>query len=82
MDTCLKLACLFTTKVLNNSQFLRNNKSSPIEAIPYTLYTLYTRPDRGGTGLGGPLWTDFSTLQKADEEQSGPLDFVQGNEKC
>lgn len=34
-------------------------------------------PDRGGKKLGGPLWTDFSTLERADEEGEGPMDFVQ-----
>lgn len=43
----------------------------------YTDEVFGAGPDRGGTGVGGPLWTDFSILQQADELGTGPQDFVQ-----
>lgn len=35
-------------------------------------------PDRGGTSIGGPIWTDFSVLKAAAEElQAPPTMFLQ-----
>mmetsp|Transcript_25384 Transcript_25384/g.42311 ORF Transcript_25384/g.42311 Transcript_25384/m.42311 type:complete len:492 (-) Transcript_25384:70-1545(-) len=34
-------------------------------------------PDRGGTGIGGPLWVDFSTLEATAEQQLHPRHFLQ-----
>jgi hypothetical protein len=34
-------------------------------------------PERGGRGIGGPFWTDFDVLQKADRDSAAATDFVQ-----
>lgn len=34
-------------------------------------------PDRGGAGIGGPLWTDFSMLEDAAKHNKEPKHFIQ-----
>eukprot|EP01031_Cornospumella_fuschlensis_P025996 gene25996-31391_t len=34
-------------------------------------------PDRGGSGVGGPFWTDFGVLERAVQSKQGPRDFLQ-----
>lgn len=50
----------------------------PCKTIKGELYD--AGPDRGGAGIGGPLWTDFGTLEAAVNAKQLQVDFLQS--KC